>query len=203
MLALDQGLKIWVKTNMYLGEKITLAKDWAFLHFLENRGMAFGMEFGGDWGKLGLSLFRVAAVFAILFYLRRLIKEKAPGGLIVCASMVLAGAFGNIIDSALYGLIFSESEPGVWFPAERVAFGEGYASFLMGDVVDMLYFPLAEWHWPDWMPFFGGDRFQFFRPVFNIADAAISTGLISIFVFQKRFFKEELALAGPVSEEEE
>ena len=190
VLFLDQALKIWVKMNMYLTEKIPVAGDWFHLHFLENRGMAFGMEFGGDWGKLALSIFRIVAVIVIAYYLRHLIKQKVHNGLIICGSLVLAGALGNIIDSAVYGLIFSDSPAIPGMTASFMPQEGGYAKFLMGDVVDMLYFPLANWYWPNWIPWIGGEHFEFFRPVFNISDTAITTGLITIFVFQKRFFAE-------------
>jgi signal peptidase II len=202
ILLADQSLKIWVKTSMTLREQIPLFGESGkgFLYFLENPGMAFGMEFGGEYGKMALSVFRIIAVVVIIYYLRHLIKQKVHSGLIICGSMVLAGAIGNIIVSAVYGLIFTASEVGDPIPAQLLSGGKGYATFLMGNVVDMLYFPLIEGFWPEWVPHFGGRPFTFFGPVFNIADAAISTGLISIFVFQKRFFKkEELVIPATVS----
>lgn len=175
---------------MYLDESITVFGDWFFIHFIENPGMAFGLELGGVTGKLLLSLFRIVAVGFIAWYLRNQIKIGAHKGLIFSISLVLAGAIGNIIDSAFYGIIFSESprftpELAVMFPPEG-----GYAGFLQGKVVDMLYFPIIDTVWPEWMPWVGGTRFQFFRPVFNVADSAISVGMALIVLNQKRFFAE-------------
>lgn len=173
---------------MLYDESIKVAGDWFFIHFIENPGMAFGLEFGGDWGKLALSLFRIGAIIMIAVFLYKLIKKNAPSGLIISISLILAGAFGNIIDSAFYGIIFSEStyfETASIFPPES-----GYASFLHGKVVDMLYFPLFDGHFPEWMPIWGGEYFQFFRPIFNIADSAISIGVFFILINQKRFFKQ-------------
>ncbi len=174
---------------MYLDESISVFGEWFFIHFIENPGMAFGFEFGGEWGKLFLSLFRIVAIVFIAIYLRGLIKQRAHSGFIIAVAMVLAGAAGNIIDSAFYGLIFSESprfspETAVLFPD-----GGGYAGFLHGKVVDMLYFPIIDGHWPDWVPGLKGQRFQFFRPVFNIADSAITVGMAIILINQKKFFK--------------
>ncbi len=174
---------------MYLDESIPVFGDWFFIHFIENPGMAFGLEFGGVAGKLFLSIFRLVAIGFIAYYLRNLIRDKANRGLIFSVSLVLAGAAGNMIDSAFYGLIFSESprftpELATMFPADG-----GYAGFLRGKVVDMFYFPIIDGTWPSWVPFLGGDRFQFFRPVFNVADSAISVGMGLILINQKRFFK--------------
>jgi len=189
ILLVDQISKVWVKTNMYLDESIPVFGDWFFIHFIENPGMAFGVEFGGEMGKLLLSLFRIVAIGFIAYYIRNLIKQKAPKGLIFSVALVLAGATGNIIDSAFYGLIFSESPP--YLPEVATIFpdGGGYASFLHGKVVDMLYFPLIDSHWPHWIPWIGGDRFQFFRPVFNIADSSITVGMALILINQKRYFE--------------
>lgn len=188
VLVIDQASKIWVKTQMYLDESITVFGDWFFIHFIENPGMAFGFEFGGEMGKLALSLFRIVAIVFIAFYLRKLIKEQANRGLIFCISLVLAGAAGNIIDSAFYGLIFSESPP--FSPQTAVMFpsGGGYAGFLHGHVVDMLYFPIIDTYWPEWVPILKGERLQFFRPIFNVADSAISVGMVLILINQKRYF---------------
>jgi len=192
---------------MWQGEQFPVFHDWFYIHFLENPGMAFGLEFGGEWGKLALSLFRILAVVIIGRYLWQFIKADFHKGFIICASMVMAGAMGNIIDSAVYGLIFSESAPIPGFYATLFPEDGGYAPFLMGKVVDMLYFPLFSFYWPEWVPFIGGDRFEFFRPVFNIADSAISVGLALIIIFQKRFFGKDRslkeALQGNVSESAE
>ena len=185
VLIADQGLKIWIKTHMYLSEEFPVLGDWFYIHFVENKGMAFGMEFGGDWGKLALSLFRIVAVCGIGYYLYSLPKSSTKG-LRISIALIFAGAVGNIIDSAFYGLIFNESfnQVASFMPAEG-----GYAPFLHGWVVDMFWFPLMEGNFPDWLPFWGGEHFMFFRPVFNLADASISIGISMIFLFQKRFFQ--------------
>jgi len=187
ILTADQILKIWVKTHMIIGEDIPLFGKWGMLHFIENNGMAFGMEMGGKPGKLILSIFRIIAIIAIAWFLNTIIRKNAYQGLILAVSAILAGAVGNIIDSSFYGIIFSESfhEPAIMFPP-----GGGYSSFLHGRVVDMLYFPVISTHWPDWSPFKPGESFIFFRPVFNIADSAITCGVCAILIFQKRMFKD-------------
>jgi signal peptidase II len=188
ILFVDQALKIWVKTNMMLGDEFSIIGNWFLIHFVENNGMAFGMELGGDFGKIFLSIFRIVAVTGIGWYLYKLTKKQAPLGLIISVSMVLAGALGNIIDSAVYGLIFDESYSrlATLFPPEG-----GYASFLHGKVVDMFYFPILSGQYPGWLPIIGGQEFIFFRPVFNVADSSITLGIVSILLFQKKFFKEE------------
>ncbi len=188
ILFVDQALKVWVKTNMMLGDEFSVFGDWFYIHFVENNGMAFGMELGGDFGKIFLSVFRIVAVIGIGWYLYKLTCKKAPLGLIISVSMVLAGALGNIIDSAFYGLIFnhSYSQIATLFPD-----GGGYASFLHGRVVDMFYFPLFSGTYPDWLPWLGGQDFIFFRPVFNIADSSITLGIMAILIFQKKFFEHE------------
>ena len=183
VLMLDQALKFWIKSNMMLGEEIHVL-DWFIIHFTENKGMAFGMEFGGEWGKYLLSFFRIIAIFGIAWYLRELVKENAKKGVVISIALVLAGAIGNMIDSAFYGLIFSHS-----YGQVSTLMTGGYAEFLQGHVVDMFYFPLINSHFPDWMPFIGGDHFIFFRPVFNIADTAISLGVINLLLFNRAFFK--------------
>ncbi len=187
ILFIDQAIKIWIKTNMYIGQEYNILGNWFIIHFTENEGMAFGMKFGGGYGKLLLSLFRILAVGAIGWYLYKLIKENTDKLYIICMSLIFAGAIGNIIDSAFYGLIFSESYFDV---AQFLPSGGGYGSFLHGKVVDMLYFPVINGHYPDWFPFWGGQEFQFFRPVFNIADSSISIGVVLLIIFQKRFFKK-------------
>ena len=173
---------------MTIGEEIHVLGNWFILHFTENEGMAFGMRFGGDFGKLILSLFRIVAIFVIGWYLIRLAKRKEKTGLILSMSLIFAGALGNIIDSAFYGMFFSASkfhEVAVLFPTEG-----GYSNFLHGKVVDMLYFPVIKGYYPGWFPFWGGNEFIFFRPVFNIADSAITVGVFILIFFQKRFFKK-------------
>ncbi len=183
VLILDQALKFWIKSNMIIGEEFRVF-DWFIIHFTENKGMAFGMEFGGEWGKYMLSIFRIIAIGGIAWYLNILVKENTTKGVIMSVSLVLAGAIGNMIDSAFYGMVFSHSY------GQIATFMEGgYAGFLQGHVVDMFYFPLINSHFPDWLPVLGGDHFIFFRPVFNIADAAISVGVINILLFHRSFFK--------------
>ncbi len=187
ILLVDQTLKIWIKTNMMLGQEFRIF-DWFSIYFIENNGMAFGMELAGEYGKMILSIFRIIAVGGIGWYLYTLAKKNAPMGLIISVSMVMAGAIGNIIDSAFYGLLFDASYGRVatFLPAEG-----GYATFLHGKVVDMFYFPLFSGIYPEWFPWVGGDKFIFFRPVFNIADSSITVGIFIILIFQKRFFPED------------
>lgn len=187
ILLLDQAFKFWVKTSFYLGEEIHIFGNWFILHFTENEGMAFGMQFGGEYGKLILSIFRIIAIIFIGIYIYILNRKGAPKGLIISFSLIFAGAMGNIIDSAFYGLIFSESSyhtVATLFPE-----GGGYATFLHGKVVDMLYFPVFKGYLPDWVPFWGGDYFIFFRPVFNLADSAITIGVLMLILFNRRYFK--------------
>lgn len=195
IIVTDQLLKWWVKTNLYLGEEIHVLGNWFILHFTENEGMAFGISFGGPTGKLILSIFRIIAVILLGYYISRLSKKNASGGLIISFSLIMAGALGNIIDSAFYGLIFSPS--GYHSVATLFPEGGGYATFLHGKVVDMLYFPLIDTTLPDWIPLMGGKHLIFFRPVFNIADASISTGVLSLIIFQKRFFGKKEAETSP------
>ena len=188
VLFFDQFLKIWIKTNMMLGDEFIIAKNWFIIHFVENNGMAFGLEFGNSIGKYFLSVFRIVAVGLIGWYITKLWKKDVPFGVIACFSLIMAGAIGNILDSAFYGLIFNESygQVATLFPA-----GGGYSSFLQGRVVDMFYFPLISGNYPSWVPFVGGEDFIFFRPVFNMADSSITVGIISILIFYRRFFDEK------------
>jgi signal peptidase II len=189
VLIVDQVLKIWIKTNLTYGEEFgILGLSWARIHFVENEGMAFGLAFGGPAGKLALSLFRIFAVLFLIYIIRSLIRNNEPRSLLACFALITAGAIGNIIDSTVYGLIFSESgyHKGV---AEFLPEGGGYAGLLHGRVVDMLYFPLIDTTLPHWFPLWGGERFQFFKPVFNIADTSISTGVISLLVFHRSFLR--------------
>lgn len=193
ILLLDQAFKIWVKTNFYLGEEVMIIKPWFRLHFIENEGMAYGWKFGGEWGKLLLTLFRLVAVVAGTFYLKHIVKQGGyHKGYIICATLIYAGAIGNLIDSMFYGLIF-ENSGDIYNPYLSTIFPEkGYAGFLHGRVVDMLYFPIiTNAHFPSWFPIWGGEEFEFFRPVFNLADASISGGVITILVFQKKFLSNK------------
>ncbi len=187
----DQALKFYIKLNYYAGEEHNILGTWFKLHFVENEGMAWGWKFGGGFGKIALTLFRLVAVIWGSFLLRDFIRKHYHKGFIICAGLIYAGALGNLIDSLFYGLIFDNSNPFSQNVASLFPTGGGYASFLHGKVVDMLYFPIiTNAHYPSWVPFVGGDEFEFFRPVFNIADASISAGVITILVFQNRFFKK-------------
>ena len=183
VLILDQLLKVLIKTNMMIGQEIYFF-DWFIIHFTENKGMAFGLEFGGKLGKYLLSIFRILAIVVISVFWLKLINNQVKKGIIYSISLILAGAIGNMIDSAFYGMIFSES-----YGQIATVFEGGYSSFLQGKVVDMFYFPLINGYFPKWLPFVGGNHFIFFRPIFNIADAAISTGVINILIFHRSFFK--------------
>ncbi len=179
-IVIDQLIKVWVKTNMTLHESIRVF-DWFYISFIENNGMAYGMQIGS---KLALSLFRVVAISLLAYYVWLQVRNKARRGYIVCLSMVLAGAVGNLIDCMFYGMAFSASSP--FYTSYFVEFGTGYAPFLMGKVVDMFYFPLIVTTWPEWVPWFGGDEFVFFSPVFNYADANITVGVALLLLFYSK-----------------
>ncbi|WP_219224054.1 lipoprotein signal peptidase [Pedobacter antarcticus] len=174
VVLIDQLSKTWIKTNMFIGQEYKILGNWFIIHFTENNGMAFGMEFGGEFGKLALSLFRILAVAGIGYGLHYMIKHKYHRGLILNVALIFSGALGNIIDSVFYGKIYD------------------YATLFHGRVVDMLYFPLMEGVFPKWVPIWGGEEYIFFRPVFNIADSAIFIGVVTILIFQKTYFKEEV-----------
>ncbi len=185
----DQAVKFYIKLHYYIGEEHNVIGNWFKLHFVENEGMAWGWSFGGSFGKIALTLFRLAAVIFGVFYLRNIIRKKEHRGFIICAALIFAGALGNLIDSLFYGMIFNES--GDVFnhqAAQLFPKAGGYGTFLHGKVVDMLYFPIVSGVMPKWVPIWGGEYVEFFRPVFNIADASISSGVIAILIFQKKFF---------------
>ena len=184
VLIIDQTIKFWIKTNMLIGDEIFVLGDWFRLHFTENIGMAFGIELGGSYGKLVLSIFRIIAISGIIWYLFNISKNNSHWVTIISISLVLAGAIGNIIDSAFYGIIFDSSSNQI---ASIFPENGGYGKFLHGSVVDMFYFPILNGVYPSWVPFIGGDTFQFFRPIFNFADASITTGLVMIIMFRKKF----------------
>ncbi len=188
VLIIDQWLKVHIKLTYPIGEGFKIFdQDWARIHFVENKGMAFGLEMGGAAGKYALSIFRILMVGLLGYIIKGLVESKESKWLIVCFSLIIAGAIGNIIDSMVYGLIFSASSfhgPVAEFMPEA----GGYASFLQGKVVDMFHFPMITTTWPEWVPKWGGSSLEFFRPVFNVADAAISVGVIAILLFHRRFF---------------
>ena len=196
ILLVDQVLKLYIKTNYYMGQETVLFESlpWFRLHFVENEGMAYGWKLGGTWGKIALTSFRLVAVIVGTFYLLSIIKKQFHKGYIVCVTFIYAGAIGNLIDSLFYGMIFEFSDvyaqnlaKGFW----QEGFKVGYEGFMHGRVVDMLYFPIIEnGRFPEWFPIWGGESFEFFRPVFNIADTAISGGVFALIIFQNRFFPE-------------
>ena len=190
VLFIDQCIKLYIKSNYPIGEVCRVFGDWSRITFTENPGMAFGLEFGGNYGKIALSLFRIIAVFAGVFYIKKIVNEKEHKGFIICVSLILAGALGNILDSAFYGLLFGESteyQVAQFMPAEG-----GYTGFLQGHVVDMFYFPMYEGNFPTWFPIWGGEHFEFFNAIFNFADMAISFGVGIILVFQNILFKPKV-----------
>jgi len=197
VLLIDQFIKLYIKLHYPLGEVGRLT-DWCVIHFTENPGMAFGFEFGGEFGKLALSIFRIIACLGGILYIRYIIKQKEHPGFIFAVSLILAGALGNILDSAFYGLIFDRgtvlnTDFQEYIPYDGIASltTDGYAKSMYGCVVDMFYFPIIDGRFPDWFPVWGGEDFQFFRPIFNFADASISAGVIIIILFQKHFAKKE------------
>ncbi|AYD46816.1 MAG TPA: lipoprotein signal peptidase [Arachidicoccus soli] len=192
LLVIDQTLKFFIKTHYYLGEEHFILGHWFRLHFVENEGMAWGLKFGGGFGKIVLTLFRLVAVIWGTFYLRKLIHKKAKTGYIICISLIYAGAAGNLIDSMFYGMIFNASDPYIQNIAHFLPKHGGYASFLHGRVVDMLYFPLVDTVLPKWIPIYGGKEFTFFDPVFNLADFYISFSFFVLIIFQRKFFPEKL-----------
>ena len=184
VLAIDQAIKVWVKTHMTLHEQIEIL-SWFKIVFIENNGMAYGMEIGS---KLVLSIFRIVAVGVLGWYIAGQVRKQARWGYIVCLAMIMAGAAGNIFDSMFYGLIFNASSE--YYVSYFVPFGTGYASFLTGKVVDMFYFPLIVTTWPEWMPFVGGNPYVFFSPIFNFADASISVGVVLLLLFYRKEISE-------------
>lgn len=185
----DQVLKIYIKTHYHAGESHAVIGNWFRLYFIENEGMAYGWRLAGDSGKLILTLFRLSAVIIGVFYLRKIITHKYHPGFIACASLIFAGALGNLLDSMFYGMIFQDSNL-IMSNVAKILPGQGYAGFLHGKVVDMLYFPIIrDAHFPSWFPIWHGEDFEFFRPIFNLADASISIGVVAILLFQKYFFK--------------
>ena len=199
ILLVDQGLKIWIKTNHPTGEVArVLGMNWFQLYYIENPGMAWGWKLGNETGKVILTLFRLVAVIFGTWYLGRIVRQQFHKGFIICASLIYAGALGNLIDSMFYGMIFDKGlhfDPSIkdYVTYQGVASfsTDGYSSFLHGSVVDMLYFPIFDGQFPNWIPMVGGEKFTFFSPVFNVADASISIGVIVLLLFQKRFFKKK------------
>lgn len=179
VICLDQTSKLLVHKYMYLHEEVNVMGDWFRLHYLLNPGMAFGIKWNSEFGKLALTLFRIMAMFGIGYYLIRMTSKKSHSGFLVCMALILGGAVGNVIDSIFYGVFLGNApldSPSLWFH---------------GQVIDMLFFPIANFTWPEWMPLLGGQEFLFFSPVFNIADSSIFIGVVSILIFQKKFFKEK------------
>lgn len=210
IIVIDQAIKFYIKLNYFIGEEHLLLGKWARLHFVENEGMAWGLKFGGDFGKIILTLFRLVAVIWGVFLIKGFIEKKYHNGFIICAALIFAGAVGNLIDSLFYGILFEQSVPFTTQVAVFMPSTGGYAPFLHGKVVDMFYFPIVQnAHFPSWFPIWGGEEFEFFRPVFNFADASISVGVITLFIFQNKFFGKDDAenaekeqIEAPVSDPE-
>ena len=202
VLIIDQALKVYIKTHFYYGESYNiLGLDWAQLKFVENEGMAFGLSYGGITGKYVLSIFRVLMAAFLIYFLVQLIRSKESKGFILSFSLIIAGAIGNILDSLYFGIIFGNSNYHTRNLAEFMPEGGGYAGFLQGNVVDMFYFPMIKSHFPEWVPLWGGQYFEFFRPIFNVADASISVGVVLILLFHRKFFlkkKQQEALTNEV-----
>ena len=180
VIAIDQTSKLLVFKYMYLHEEVSVIGDWFKLHYLLNPGMAFGIHWDNEFGKLALTLFRIGAMFGIGYYLWRMVKRQAHPGFLICMALILGGAVGNVIDSTFYGVFLNNQPDGVYTP------------WFHGQVIDMLFFPIFDFYWPDWVPALGGEYFLFFSPVFNIADSSIFVGVLMILIFQKRFFPEKL-----------
>ncbi len=198
ILIADQALKFYIKLNYSLNEEHKIAGDWARLHFVENSGMAWGMQiWGGEGGKLILTIFRLCACIFGVYYIRKIVKEKQHKGFILCVGLIFAGAVGNLIDSMFYGLLFDKgmhwdkAANGLVYYDGVAKLSGSYTGFLKGSVVDMFYFPIFKGQWPNWLAQYIGKDYEFFSPVFNLADAAISSGVISILVFQNKFFAKK------------
>ena len=190
LVVIDQVIKILVKTNMSIGEYFNVIGDWFKIYFIENEGMAFGMKFGGQVGKLILSLFRIVLFGALVYWINSLLKKKdTPFGVAVGLTLIAAGALGNIVDCLFYGILFSEST--VASVASFLPEAGGYAPFFFGKVVDMFYFPIIDTTFPEWIPLIGGNPFRFFAPVFNFADSCVTCGAFYLILFQFRFFARE------------
>ena len=189
LVVIDQVIKILVKTNMSIGEHFNVIGNWFQIYFIENEGMAFGMKFGGQTGKLLLSIFRIVLFGALVYWIRSLLKKDTPAGVLVGLALITTGALGNIIDCMFYGILFGEST--YTSVAQFLPEGGGYAPFFFGKVVDMFYFPIIDTTFPEWMPLIGGNPFRFFAPVFNFADSCVTCGALYLIFFQWRFFARE------------
>lgn len=189
LVVIDQVIKILVKTNMSIGEHFNVIGNWFQIYFIENEGMAFGMKFGGQTGKLLLSIFRIVLFGALVYWIRLLLKKDTPAGVLVGLALITTGALGNIIDCMFYGILFGEST--YTSVAQFLPEGGGYAPFFFGKVVDMFYFPIIDTTFPEWMPLIGGNPFRFFAPVFNFADSCVTCGALYLIFFQWRFFARE------------